>query len=593
MRELEYPFDSEYLLKKKRSIKKALLSEAGAFTEKKIAVFGGSTTHDVTAMLELFLLNQGIRPLFYESEYGRFWQDAMFPEKELVSFQPDLIYIHTSSRNIRHFPEPGSSMEQTCQLLEQEFGYFRQMWQSIEEKFGCPVIQNNFELPAFRLMGNKDASDPGGRVYFITRLNQMFYDYAQSHDRFYIQDILYLSASYGLDRWSDPFYWHMYKYALCVPAIPELAFNLSNIIKSLFGKNKKALALDLDHTLWGGVVGDDGPEGLVMGPETSMGQVYGAFQEYLKELKKLGVLLNVNSKNDRENALAGLNHPDCLLKPEDFIVICANWENKDRNIREIARILNILPESMVFVDDNPAEREIVRAQVPGAAVPELNRVEQYISVIDRSGFFEVTVFSDDDQKRNEMYQDNVKRASLEASFSDYGEYLESLEMEAVIRGFEPVLYERITQLTNKSNQFNLTTKRCTQTEIVHMAEDDRFIDLYGRLKDKFGDSGVVSVVIGEKQEDTVHIRLWLMSCRVLKRGMEQAMMDALVKGCREKGVKKILGYYYPTAKNNMVKNFYQEMGFEKIREDGEGNTVWQLSSLEQYQHKNQCIKVAE
>ena len=593
MRELEYPFDSEYLLKKKRSLKKALLSESGSFMEKRIAVFGGSTTHDVIAMLELFLLNQGIRPLFYESEYGRFWQDAMFPDQELKSFHPDLIYIHTSCRNIRRFPEPGDTAEQTEQLLDQEFGYFRQMWQSIEEKFDCPVIQNNFELPGFRLMGNKDASDPGGRVYFITRLNQMFYDYARSHDHFYIQDILYLSASYGLERWSDPFYWHMYKYALCVPAIPELAFNLSNIIKSLFGKNKKALALDLDNTLWGGVVGDDGPEGLEMGPETSMGQAYGEFQSYLKELKKLGILLNVNSKNDMENALAGLNHPDCLLKPDDFIVIQANWESKDQNIREIARILNILPESIVFIDDNPAEREIVKAQVPGVAVPEMERVEHYIKMIDRSGYFEVTAFSDDDQKRNEMYRDNVKRAGMESGFADYGEYLKSLEMTAVIKGFEPVLYDRITQLTNKSNQFNLTTTRCTRTEIVHMAEDDGFIDLYGRLRDKFGDNGVVSVVIGERQEDSLHIRLWLMSCRVLKRGMEQAMMDALVEQCREKKIAHIWGYYYPTAKNNMVRDFYQEMGFEKVREDDGGSTVWRLSGLEQYQNKNQYIEVAE
>lgn len=591
MKELEYPFDSEYLLKKKRAVRKALLAEAGPFTEKKIAVLGGSTTHDVIAMLELFLLNQGIRPQFYESEYGRFWQDAMFPEQALDSFQPDLIYIHTSSRNIRQFPEPGDSMEQTRRLLEQEFDYYRQMWQSIEEKFGCPVIQNNFELPYFRLMGNRDASDPGGRVYFITSLNQMFYDYARSHDHFYIQDILYLSASFGLERWSDPFYWHMYKYALCVPAIPALAFNLSNIIKSMLGKNKKALAVDLDNTLWGGVVGDDGPEGLAMGPETSMGQVYGAFQSYLKALKKLGILLNVNSKNDPENALAGLNHPDCLLKPDDFIVIQANWENKDRNILEIARTLNILPESIVFVDDNPAERAIVRAHLPGVAVPEMEQVEHYIETIDRSGFFEVTSFSGDDRKRNEMYRDNVKRAGLEASFADYGEYLKSLEMKAVIRGFEPVLYDRITQLTNKSNQFNLTTKRCTQTDIVHMAEDDGFIDLYGRLTDRFGDNGVVSVVIGEQQKDALHIRLWLMSCRVLKRGMEQAMMDGVVKRCRERNIGHIYGYYYPTAKNNMVKNFYQEMGFEKVREDAEGNTVWRLSGLEQYENKNQYIEV--
>ncbi len=187
----------------------------------------------------------------------------------------------------------------------------------------------------------------------------------------------------------------------------------------------------------------------------------------------------------------------------------------------------------------------------------------------------------------------MQKEQARSGFADYGEYLMSLEMKAVIKGFEPVLYDRITQLTNKSNQFNLTTMRCTQAEIARMAEDNGFIDLYGRLGDKFGDNGVVSVVIGEHQEDTLHIRLWLMSCRVLKRGMEQAMMDVLARRCRKRKISRILGYYYPTAKNSMVKNFYQEMGFEKLREDDQGNTVWQLSSLEQYQNKNLYIEVAE
>ncbi len=590
MRELEYPFNSEYLLKKRRALRKSLLNQEGPWVEKRIAVLGGSTTHDVISMLELFLLNQGIRPQFYESEYGRFWQDAMFPDEELLSFRPDFIYIHTTSRNIRAFPEPGDSPERAQELLGQEFSYFRQMWESIGEKFGCPVIQNNFELPDVRLMGNREAFDLSGRVNFVTRLNEKLYEYARSHPGFYIQDILYLSACYGLDRWADPFYWHMYKYALCVPAIPELAFNLANILKSLLGKNKKALALNLDHTLWGGVVGDDGPEGLQMGPETSMGQVYAEFQSYLRQLKNLGVLLNVNSKNDMENALAGLNHPDCMLKPEDFIVIQANWENKDRNIQAIADTLHILPESMVFVDDNPAEREIVRNRFPGLAVPELDSPEQYGRMIDRSGFFEVTAFSEDDRKRNEMYRENVRRASLQASFDDYEDYLKSLEMKAVIRGFEPVLYDRITQLTNKSNQFNLTTRRYTRTEIEQAAASEQMIDLYGRLEDKFGDNGVVSVVIGNQEGDTVHILLWLMSCRVLKRGMEEAMMDRLAAICRERGDKRILGYYYPTAKNAMVKDFYQRMGFEKTEEDADGNTVWRLCP-DHYENQNHVIKV--
>jgi FkbH-like protein len=261
----------------------------------------------------------------------------------------------------------------------------------------------------------------------------------------------------------------MYKYCLCPDAIPTLAFNVANIVKSIFGKNKKALALDLDNTLWGGIVGDDGPENLELGQETAMGQGFTEFQAYLKLLQKQGVLLNVISKNEPDNAMAGLKHPQMLLKPEDFISVKANWEPKSANLVQMAQELTLLPEAFVFVDDNPAEREIIRRQVPGAAVPELDSVEHYIAAIDRAGYFENTALSADDLKRSEMYRENVKRAQLQSSFADYHEYLLSLDMRAVIRPFEEPYIARIAQLTNKSNQFNLTTRRYTREEIEQTA----------------------------------------------------------------------------------------------------------------------------
>ena len=336
MKELEYPFDSGYLLKKKRSIKRLLLSDGSVRIKKKIAVLGGSTTNDIINMLELFLLNYGIEPTFYESEYNRYWQDAVFGNEELDSFSPDLIFVHTSNRNILKYPAITDSKEQTDALFAEQMKYFETMWEKIAERYHCPVIQNNFEQPYFRLMGNRDAFDCRGRVNFINRLNTAFADYAASHESFYINDINYVSACYGLDKWSEPSYWHLYKYAMCVPAIPDFAFNLAAIIKSVFGKNKKALVLDLDNTLWGGVVGDDGVDGIEIGQETHMGQVYAEFQKYLGLVKDTGVMLTVCSKNDEENALAGLNHPEGSLKPDDFIMIKANWDNKDRNIEAIA-----------------------------------------------------------------------------------------------------------------------------------------------------------------------------------------------------------------------------------------------------------------
>ncbi|HJB61280.1 MAG TPA: HAD-IIIC family phosphatase, partial [Candidatus Ruminococcus gallistercoris] len=577
MTELEYPFDASCIIQKRRSIRRTLLADGTPRIQKRIAVLGGSTTSDIVKTLELFLLNAGIEPTFYESEYAQYFQDAMFPDETLRSFKPDIVFIHTSNRNVTNWPEMTDSAEAVDAKLRAETEKFTAMWRSIQEKFHCPIIQNNFEMPFYRLLGNRDAWDIHGRTNFLTRLNDAFYAFARENESFYINDLNYISADYGLKEWSNPLFWNMYKYAMCFEAIPAFAFSVSNIIKSIFGKNKKALALDLDNTLWGGVVGDDGVDGIEIGQETGVSQSYYEFQSYVKQLKSIGIVLTVCSKNDRENAIAGLNHPEGALKPDDFIVIKANWENKDRNIAETAAELNILPDSIVFADDNPAEREIVRTQIKGAAVPEMDGVENYITTIDRSGFFEVTSFSEDDLKRNEMYKKNALRAAEMASFGDYGDYLRSLEMHAVIDDFLPVYIARITQLTNKSNQFNVTTKRYTPAEMEATFESPDYIRLYGKLIDKFGDNGVVSVVIGRKNGKTLDIELWLMSCRVLKRDMELAMLDRLVERCREAGIETIRGYYYPTAKNNMVRGLFDSFGFEKVSEDADGSTVWQLA----------------
>lgn len=593
MKCLEYPFDAEYILLKKKKIKKQLLEENTTFLQKKVAILGGSTTNNIKLILELFLLNQGIRPKFYESEYNQYYQDAMFANEELEAFAPDIIYIHTSNRNISTYPLISNTPEEIDALLDAEIQKFTGIWNRLLQVYHCPVIQNNFEMPFYRLMGNKDASDIHGAVNFLTRLNMRFYEYAQNHDNFYICDINYISADYGLKAWSDPFYWHMYKYALCVPAIPYLAFNVSNIIKSVFGKNKKGFVLDLDNTLWGGVIGDDGVDNIVLGPEEPEGQVYSEFQNYLKAHKQLGILLNINSKNDYDNAISGLHHPDSVFSEDDIICIKANWNPKNQNFAEIASELNLLPESLVFVDDNPAERHIVRDSLKGVSAPDIGQVHEYIQNIDRSGYFEVTALSGDDLKRNEMYKENIKRTKQMASFENYKDYLLSLEMKGAIKPFEPIYMARIAQLSNKSNQFNLTTRRYTQAEIEELSANPEYITLYGKLMDKFGDNGVVSVVIGHIEGQECRIDLWLMSCRVLKRDMEYAMMDALVHRCQECGIETVRGFYYPTAKNNMVREFYGLQGFCKVKEDESGNTEWEFRIPQIYENKNQVISVEE
>ena len=592
MRELEYPFDSKLLIRKRKSLKRELLEDGSKRIRKNVAVLGGSTTNDVVDTLELFLLNYGIEPSFYQSEYGQYWEDAMFDNPVLEEFHPDIIYVHTTNRNIMVWPEVGENPKSVEEKSSDLFNKFVSMWEALTEKYHCPIIQNNFELPYARTVGNMDAYAVWGSTNYVTRMNTLFYEYASSHENLYINDINYQSADIGLDKWYDPFAWYMYKYAVSLDAIPTVAFNVANIIKSIYGKNKKAFAIDLDNTLWGGIVGDDGVEGLSIGNETSKGQIYMEFQQYLKKIRQCGIILNIISKNEEENAYAGLNHPGMVLKPDDFILIKANWNPKSQNLAGMADELSLGVDSFVFVDDNPAEREIIRQQVPGVGIPELEKAERYIRAIDKAGYFEMTSYGSDDAKRSEMYQENVQRESLKSKFSDYNEYLRSLEMAAEIKPFQPVYLDRIAQLTNKSNQFNLTTLRCTRDEIEQMSRDDGFVTLYGKLEDKFGDNGVVTVVIGKKNGGELDIILWLMSCRVLKRDMEFAMMDELAARSIASGIKTIRGHYYPTAKNGMVREFYSTQGFEKVSEDSDGNSEW-LLMLDGYKQKNHVIEVKE
>ena len=573
----DYPIDSKTPLRKKIRIKRDLLAKDVNRIEKRIAVLGGSTTNEIVDQLELFLLFNGIKPTFYQSEYAQFWQDAVFGNEELDSFHPDVVFIHTNWRNIPAFPTVSDTREDAAELLDDTFRRFSTMWDKLNEKFHCTIIQNNFDRPNRRLLGNSDISDCRGRTNFIAKLNLLLYEYADAHPAFFINDLDFLAADYGLAAWNDPLYWHMYKYCLCLDAVPHLAKSVADIIKSVYGKNKKVLMCDLDNTLWGGVVGDDGVEGIQIGPEVPVGQIYAEFQQYLKELKSIGVLLTVNSKNDEENALDGLRHPVCTLKPEDFVSIKANWENKDRNLRAIADELNLGTDSFVFIDDNPTEREIIRQADPGVAVPEMDLPENYLRLIDRSGYFEVTALSADDLSRVEMYQANAKRVRLQEAAGSYEDFLKSLQMTATIRPFEAIYMQRIAQLTNKSNQFNLTTLRCSESDIAGMQASEEYICLYGKLEDKFGDNGVVSVVSGRIEKNELHMVLWLMSCRVLKRGMEDAMLDALAVAAVEKGIERIIGYYYPSPKNGMVKEFYRRMGFTFLSGDDAGNTVWELN----------------
>jgi FkbH-like protein len=472
---MNYPFDAHYLLRKKKAIRRDLLLQSGLL-DKRIAILGGSTTAEVKDMLELFLLQEGIRPFFYESEYNRYYEDLIFQNPALEEFAPDIIYIHTTSVNIRRFPSVLESDTEVDELLSSEVIRFQSMWDAVAERYACPVIQNNFELPHYRGLGNLDSYDIHGRSRFVSELNLRFSEQARQRKNLYLNDINYLAAWFGLERWYDKLFWYSYKYAMNYEAIPLLADSVASIIKAIYGRTKKCLVLDLDNTLWGGVIGDDGLNGIQIGKETPEAEAFTEFQQYCRILKERGIILAVCSKNDEGNAREGFTHPDSILKLEDFSAFQANWDPKHQNIRNIAQSLNIGIDSIVFADDNPVEREIVQSQEPEVKVPILgSNVAHYINILDKSGYFETVSLSTDDLSRSSFYADNNVRQEHQAVFANYEEFLCSLEMKAEIKPFSSIYLDRITQLINKTNQFNLTTRRYTQLEVERLTHKDNYI----------------------------------------------------------------------------------------------------------------------
>lgn len=569
------PLDPREIIGNKRAIRRQLIDQEGLL-EKRVALLSGSTIGEIRNILELFLLAQGIRPIFYEGTYGSYYEELTFDNAVLSSFAPDIIYIHTTNKNIAEYPSPAMNQAQRDELLESTLRRWQQMWSAAAERYQCAIIQNNFEMLPYRVMGNMDAVHANGRLKFIADLNAAMYEYQQKTPRFYVNDINYLCALFGLDSWHDMKNWYLYKYALALDAIPMLCYNIASIVKAIYGRNKKALVLDLDNTLWGGVIGDDGVQNIRLGSETPDGMAYADFQRYVCAVSETGVILSVCSKNNEKIALDGLNHPSSILKRENFISFKANWEPKHINIEQTVRELNIGLDSVVFVDDNPAERQIVKGFLPQVETVPLSEPEEYIRDLDRQGYFEVVALSADDINRNAAYQANIQREAAQALFQSYDDYLRSLNMECRIDKCHAGNIARITQLINKTNQFNLTTLRLNEAEVKLRASSLDYIVLCGQLLDRFGDNGIVIVASAHIVGDEAEMELFLMSCRVFKRQLEMVMLHEMVIRLKRAGIKRLKGIYIPTAKNVLVKHFYVEQGFT---EKGEGQ--FELS-LEDY-----------
>lgn len=567
---LQYPLDYQTISRKRLAIRRRLLEQSTKRRPIRIAILGGVTTSEFKTLTELFLLKQGFEPVFHESEYGRFYEDGALENKSLEAFKPEIIIVFSHWRNLSRLPQSLEPDESVAELFQQELARFQTIWQNLITRHNAVVIQNNFDLPATRILGNRDSVESYGISHFLLRLNTAFAEESRKNSKLLINDIHYLAMKVGLDRWQDPSTWFSYKHAFSLEGHTSIAFNVSTILQGLYGLSKKAVILDLDNTLWGGIIGDDGVEKIQMGRETAVAEAYLDFQQYLKDLHHRGILLCVCSKNDEVNARSGFSHPDAFLKLENFSAFKANWEPKSKNIETIATELNLGRDSFVFVDDNPAERHIVRSQLPDIAVPDIGAdIVNYKLHLDRNAYFETTRLVDDDLQRAKFYEENNQRLSMAAKFENYEDYLLSLDMTAEIGPFNSTYMNRITQLINKTNQFNLTTKRYSDADTASAAADPHTITLYGRLKDRFGDNGLISLVIAKqdsKNPKEANIDLWLMSCRVLKREMEIAMFDALIEACQERGIQTLYGIYLRTKKNDMVSQFYSGLGFEPINQ---------------------------
>lgn len=526
------------------------------FLVKRIAILGGFNTSYISALLKLDLYQKGIFLIIYEASYATMEALIYSKDSELSNFSPELCYlcVGTPHVNLSDLSQHG---------LEKEAKRWEMLLHCLNEWLNCQIIMNNFIKPIERVYGNFELR-VNSKGAFISNLNRTLLKYCPSY--VHISDMEYSASVFGKLNWLD---WKLYDLAKMPVAIPYMIHYvdvISRIASSIWGKSKKCLILDLDNTLWGGVIGDDGLSGILIGEGSSLGEAYKRFQSYVKELKSRGVILAICSKNDEINAREPFeNLADMVLKIDDFSAFYANWLPKYQNIIAIAKNLNIGLDSIVFADDNPVERDIVRSHLPAVKVIELpENPSFYTTAIDQSGYFEVVSLTDDDLKRSSQYLDNFKRDQLKMQFSDYEEYLSSLRMKALISEFDEKNLARVTQLINKTNQFNLTLKRYTESEVSHMMNSNKFITAYVKLKDRFGDNGLISVIIIKLTTQSVaEIDTWLMSCRVLKRGVEKLIFQYLIKELQSRNILLLYGRYIRGPKNEMVSSLLSSLGMEE------------------------------
>lgn len=541
----------------------------------RVAVLGNTTTSQLAAFLDLFLFAQNVDAEIYEAPYGVMRQEMLDADSDLYRFQPQFIFLAPTRRDLGVLPSASSQEDALEEAVGAAVGEWTTLWQAAHDRLGCQIVQNNFDTAPWQVFGNLEMSQSGAPGNFIARVN---HDLARAAPPWVsIHDVDRLAGLIGRWNWGDERFFHIAKLPCAPEHLPVYGHSVAGLISARLGLSKKCLVLDLDNTLWGGVIGDDGLAGIKLGQGEPTGESFVAFQRYIKSLAERGVILAVCSKNEDYNAREPFEkHPEMVLRLEDISCFIANWEDKAANIRRIAQELNIGLDSLVFVDDNPAERAIVRRLAPEVSVPELPEdPADYLRTLDAGRYFEAVSVSKEDFQRTEYYRTNAERRKIESSAGDLDSFLQSLDMSSRIGPIGAMELERSVQLIGKSNQFNLTTRRHSAADLEHMMASPDWVTRYVKLVDKFGDNGLISVLLARQEGDALAIDTWLMSCRVLKRGVEQFLLNDVVAAAQARGLACVTGTYIPTAKNALVKEHYASLGFVQALES-DGATHWRL-----------------
>ncbi|OJW28928.1 MAG: hypothetical protein BGO51_16530 [Rhodospirillales bacterium 69-11] len=531
----------------------------------RVALLASHTLEHFAPVLRLFLAQAGFDAAVSVAPFDTVAASVLQPGSALYRDRPDVVWLFATARDVPLAVAPGAGMAERDAAIEAAVAERRMLWHRLAEAAGCLVLDTLVELPAEDPFGNLAGAAPWGRRAMLRRYDAALAEAAPTGVVLF--DLDHVAAVYGRRRWDDARWWFHSRHAFALDASGLVAHAASRLLAGARGLAKKCLVLDLDNTLWGGVIGDDGLTGIRLGSGAD-GEAFVAFQTHVRALKERGVILAACSKNDAETAAAVFrDHPDSVLRVEDFAAFVANWDNKADNLRDIARRLNIGLDALVFVDDNPMERDIVRRHLPEVAVVDLPEDPSgYVAALAAPGWFEPAAFSAEDAERSRYYADNAAREAVRARFVDMDAYLRSLEMVATVGGADPFHLPRMAQLIGKSNQFHLTGTRHGEAELAALAARDDVTLRHIRLADRFGDNGLIACLVLRRDGGDLLVDTWVMSCRVLGRSVEEFTAGLMRDVARAQGCTRIVGRYVRSAKNGLVADLYPRIGFTRTSE---------------------------